>query len=81
MMKLVDMRGLKPRPFRGPGSTPGIGIIQPSLFILYQLISNGKTVTNKLIKDKGYIIPIPGVEPGPLKGRGFKPRMSTNFII
>ena len=25
MMKLVDMRGLKPRPFRGPGSTPGIG--------------------------------------------------------
>ena len=55
MMKLVDMRGLKPRPFRGPGSTPGIGIF---------------------IK-----IPIPGVEPGPLKGRGFKPRMSTNFII
>ena len=28
MMKLVDMRGLKPRPFRGPGSTPGIGIQQ-----------------------------------------------------
>ena len=52
MMKLVDMRGLKPRPFRGPGSTPGIGIVQPSLFILYQLISNGNTVTNKLIKDK-----------------------------
>ena len=26
MMELVDMRGLKPRPTRGPGSTPGMGI-------------------------------------------------------
>ena len=25
-MELVDMRGLKPRPRRGPGSTPGMGI-------------------------------------------------------
>ena len=31
-MKLVDMRGLKPRPFRGPGSTPGIGILLISLY-------------------------------------------------
>jgi len=31
MMKLVDMRGLKPRPFRGPGSTPGIGILSYKL--------------------------------------------------
>ena len=26
-MKLVDMLGLKPRPLRGPGSTPGTGTI------------------------------------------------------
>jgi len=26
MMELVDMRGLKPRPLLGPGSTPGTGI-------------------------------------------------------
>ena len=32
MMKLVDMRGLKPRPFRGPGSTPGIGILYIFLY-------------------------------------------------
>jgi hypothetical protein len=63
MMKLVDMRGLKPRPFRGPGSTPGIGTLM-------------KAFIKAFIK-----VPIPGVEPGPLKGRGFKPRMSTNFII
>ena len=25
-------------------------------------------------------IPTPGLEPGPRKGRSFKPRMSTNFI-
>ena len=25
MMKLVDMQGLKPCPFMGPGSSPGIG--------------------------------------------------------
>jgi hypothetical protein len=25
-------------------------------------------------------LPMPGLEPGPYKGRGFKPRMSTNFI-
>ena len=31
-MKLVDMRGLKLRPLRGPGSSPGIGIIK----IFYQ---------------------------------------------
>ena len=24
-MKLVDMRGLKPRPLLGPGSIPGMG--------------------------------------------------------
>ena len=24
MMKLVDMRGLKPRPVKGPGSSPGV---------------------------------------------------------
>jgi hypothetical protein len=27
-MKLVDMRGLKLRLFGGPGSSPGMGIIQ-----------------------------------------------------
>ena len=27
VMKLVDMLGLKPRPLRGPGSTPGTGTI------------------------------------------------------
>lgn len=26
------------------------------------------------------IIPAPGLEPGPRKGQGFKPCMSTNFI-
>jgi hypothetical protein len=26
-MKLVDMRGLKLRPLRGPGSSPGVGIL------------------------------------------------------
>ena len=32
-MKLVDMLGLKPRPSRGPGSTPGTG----SIIIFYKL--------------------------------------------
>ena len=27
MMELVDMQGLKPCPSRGPGSSPGVGII------------------------------------------------------
>ena len=32
-MELVDMRGLKPRPLKGPGSIPGVGIwIKSSFF-------------------------------------------------
>ena len=34
-MKLVDMRGLKPRPLEGPGSSPGIGIFLFYLFLYY----------------------------------------------
>ena len=33
-MKLVDMLGLKPRPLRGPGSTPGTG----SILIIYHFM-------------------------------------------
>ena len=43
MMELVDMRGLKPRPIGGPGSTPGMGTtcfvgqefyLEPSVYCL-----------------------------------------------
>ena len=48
MMKLVDMRGLKPRPFWGPGSTPGIGI-NPSFysFLYPNFLKNSDKERNK----------------------------------
>jgi len=33
-MELVDMRGLKPRPSKGPGSIPGMGKCVKSLFFM-----------------------------------------------
>ena len=36
-MELVDMRGLKPRPLKGPGSIPGMGTwikLPPSMNLL-----------------------------------------------
>lgn len=39
-MKLVDMRGLKPRPLMGPGSSPGTG-----KFLVYALFAKIVTVS------------------------------------
>ena len=45
VMKLVDMLGLKPRPLRGPGSTPGTGKI---VYIWFVIVNYSSLILAKL---------------------------------